>query len=123
MTDDQRKKGFHRTLALHLTEKMAATGTTYGDLARDLRLDKNYLFRASKGEDQNVRPQPIHISSNLLKVLDWCGLEPRDFATSDKALPGHLAQVILAQEELTQQQRIQLLEVVHAFLKTAVREG
>lgn len=112
---------FRALLEGHMQAKLAAEGLSYGDLSKLLfgkkTNQKNYVFRAANSEWGFAVPQGLH------KILNWLKLEPRDFSEDlHPGRPGDLEKAVLCYRGLPHQQRVQLLEVCRAFVKTAARE-
>ncbi len=112
---------FRWVLELHMQAKLAAEKLSYRDLTRLLWGKKaqqhNYVFRAAHASYGFSVPEGLH------KILNWLELEPRDFAEDPHpGRPGDLEKAVLCYRGLPHQQRVQLLEIVRAFVKTAARE-
>ena len=117
---------FRELLALHLREKMLEEKLSLDGVTKRLGLTgRTYVFRASVGlggDDGEPEKYRVSVPENLHRLLNFLELEPRDFASKNtKSRWGDLADVVLRLEGISKQQRIQLLDVVNAFLQNSVR--
>ncbi len=112
---------FRSVLETHMQAKLAHEKLSYGDLSKLLfgkaTRQKNYVFRAANSTWGFAVPEGLH------KILNWLNLEPRDFEVDPHpGRPGDLEKAVLCYRGLPHQQRVQLLEICRAFVKTAARE-
>ncbi len=110
---------FRETLALHLVARMRSEKLSLNDVASELGVgSRNWVFRATVGDDFRYE---VGVPTTLLALLDWLALEPRDFQSGTTvSTPGHVTQAILSLSGVSLQQQQQLVEVVNAFLRSAV---
>lgn len=114
---------FRDRLAVHLRSKMAAEGLSLAGVAAQVgTCSRNWVFRAAAPGEHDDERYEIGVPKTLIAALDWLHLEPRDFAEGMRHVqPGHVADAILGLDDYTLQQRRQLVNVVNAFLRDALR--
>jgi len=105
---------FVEALSALLTAKMEQEGTTYDQVAKSLKLSKNYVFRARQGATD---PRYLMgVPPSLLKLIDYVDLGPADLV-GGYGRPGDIEVAILHDPRLGTADRTTLVAIVRAFYR------
>ena len=116
MTETMTGALFMERLSELLAAKMEQQGVTYSQLAKELKISKNYAFRARQGgEDPRYL---MGVSPSLVRLMDYVDIEPADLL-GRTVRPGDIEVAISHDPRLDGADRTTLIAIVRAFYRNS----